>query len=135
MKNVLGWTGHKGLSVAAAEYGQRPTGAVGRIRRTINGSILPLAALVLVACGDDGSSGSAQISVPNVMGDTQAAATTAITGPGLTVGTVTQASSATVATGSVISQAPAAGASAGSGASVALVGSSGPPPVAVPNVV
>ena len=43
---------------------------------------------------------------PNVVGLTQAAATTAITGAGLTVGTVTTASSTTVPAGSVISQTP-----------------------------
>src|ERR1700677_889029 len=97
---------------------------------------LVLIAAVVTACGD-GSDGSAaaQFSVPNVVGDTQSVATTAITGAGLTVGTVTQASSATVASGSVVSQAPAAGTSAASGSSVALVVSSGPAPVTVPNVV
>jgi PASTA domain len=93
------------------------------------------AAVVLAACGGDDSSGPSQVSVPSVVGDTQAAATAAITGAGLTLGTVTQASSATVASGSVISQTPAGGASAAGGASVALVVSSGPAPVAVPNVV
>jgi hypothetical protein len=126
MINLLEWTGFGGLSIAGA----------GRlIGKTIKGSILALAALALVACGDDGSSSSAPITVPNVVGDTQAAATTAIAGAGLAVGTVTQASSATVASGSVLSQTPAAGSSAASGASVALVVSSGPPPAAVPNVV
>jgi PASTA domain len=97
---------------------------------------LVLIAAVVTACGD-GSDGSAaaQFSVPNVVGDTQSVATTAITGAGLTVGTVTQASSATVASGSVVSQAPAAGTSAASGSSVALVVSSGLAPVSVPNVV
>ena len=46
------------------------------------------------------------VAVPNVVGLTQAAATTSITGTGLTVGTVTTASSATVQTGSVISESP-----------------------------
>ena len=47
--------------------------------------------------------------VPNVVGQTQAAATTAITNAGLTLGTVTTQSSATVASGKVISQSPASG--------------------------
>ena len=135
MINVLEWTGFRGLSIAAAVCRQRATDSDNLIRRTIKGSILALAALALVACGDDGSSSSAQVTVPNVLGDTQAAATTAITGAALTLGSVTQQSSSTVVSGSVISQTPAAGASAASGASVALVVSSGPAPVAVPNVV
>jgi hypothetical protein len=93
-----------------------------------------MTAAAIAACGDD-SSGPAQISVPNVVGDTQTTATTAITAAGLTVGTVTQASSATVASGSVISQTPAAASSAAGGASVALVVSTGPATVSVPNVV
>jgi hypothetical protein len=78
---------------------------------------------------------SAQVAVPNVVGDTQAAATTAITGVGLVVGTVTQQSSATVASGNVISESPTAGTSVNSGSAVNLVTSTGPAQVAVPNVV
>lgn len=102
----------------------------------VRSAFLVLVAAVVTACGD-GSDGSAaaQVSVPSVVGDTQAAATTAITGAKLTVGTVTQASSATVASGSVVSQTPAAATSAASGSSVALVVSSGPAPVTIPNVV
>jgi len=81
------------------------------------------------------STGPAQVAVPNVVGDTQAAATTAITGAGLVVGTVTMASSATVASGSVISENPSAGTNVSSGSAVNLVVSTGPAQVAVPNVV
>ena len=70
---------------------------------------------------------SGSVTVPNVVGLTQGAATTAITGAGLVVGTVTEDTSLTVAVGSVISQAPAAGASVASGAAVSLVVSLGPP--------
>ena len=80
------------------------------------------------------SSGPPPTTVPNVVGMTQAAATTAITGASLVVGTVTQQSSATVAAGSVISQSPAGGATVTSGSSVNLVVSTGPAPT-VPNVV
>src|SRR5437667_638687 len=79
-----------------------------------------------------------QVAVPNVVGQTQAAATSAITSAGLTAGTVTQQSSTTVASGSVISESPAAGTSVANGSAVNLVVSSGAPPptpVAVPNVV
>ena len=75
------------------------------------------------------------ITVPNVVGLTQAAASTAITGAGLVVGTVTPASSSTVPSGSVISQSPLAGASAALGSAVNLLVSSGPAPVTVPDVV
>jgi len=60
-----------------------------------------------------------------VVGQMQAAATSAITGAGLTLGAVTQQSSTTVASGSVISQNPAAGADAVSGSAVDLVVSTG----------
>ena len=75
------------------------------------------------------------VTVPNVVGLTQAAATTAITAVGLKVGTVTQAASATVPVGNVISQSPAGGASAALGSAVDLVVSAGAVSVTVPNVV
>ena len=75
---------------------------------------------------------SSGVTVPNVVNDTQAAATTAITGAGLVVGTTTNASSSTVAIGSVISESPAAGTAVNGGSSVNLVISTG---VTVPNVV
>jgi hypothetical protein len=70
--------------------------------------------------------------VPNVVGDTQAAGTTAITGAGLVVGTVTTQSSSTIPSGSVISQNPPAGALLNPGLAVNLVVSSGP---AVPTTI
>ncbi|MCX5770055.1 MAG: PASTA domain-containing protein [Candidatus Hydrogenedentes bacterium] len=72
------------------------------------------------------SLGAVPITVPNVVGMTQAEAEAAITDVGLTVGTVTQASSDTVPVGSVISQNPTAGVEAASGAAVALTISTGP---------
>jgi len=74
------------------------------------------------------------VSIPNVVGLTQAAAQTAILTAGLTVGTVTTQSSTTVAAGSVISQSPACGVVA-PGTAISLTVSTGPPPVAVPNLV
>jgi hypothetical protein len=71
---------------------------------------------------------TALASVPNVVGLTQAAASSAITGAGLTVGTVTTASSSTVPSGSVISQSPIAGSSVAAGSAVNLVVSTGPAP-------
>ena len=78
------------------------------------------------------SSGLPQVAVPNVIGVTQAAATTAITGASLTVGAVTTASSTTVPAGSVISQTPIAGTQVAAESAVALVVSSGPPLILVP---
>jgi DNA-binding beta-propeller fold protein YncE len=66
-----------------------------------------------------------QVAVPNVVGQTQAAATTAITGAGLVVGTATQQSSSTVAPGYVISESPAAGTNVASGSAVNLAVSTG----------
>jgi VWFA-related protein len=71
---------------------------------------------------------SGPVAVPNVVNLTQAAATTAITGAGLALGAVSQTSSATVPSGSVISQNPAAGTSVAAGSAVALVVSTGPVP-------
>ena len=93
-------------------------------------SVAPGSAVDLVI-----SSGPAPVSVPNVVGLTQAAATTAITGAGLVVGTVSTQNSASVAAGSVISQNPVGGTSVAPGSAVNLVVSSGPAPVSVPNVV
>ena len=66
------------------------------------------------------------VTVPNVVGMSQSAAKSAITGAGLTVGTVTEAASQTVPAGAVLSQNPAAGASVTRGSAVNLVVSSGP---------
>src|ERR1700730_9898367 len=87
-----------------------------------------------LACAILFVSGCAKMTVPNVEGLTQDAATTAITAAKLTGGTVTQQSSNTVATGKVISQDPASGNSVAQGSQVNLVISSGPQMVIVPNV-
>lgn len=71
----------------------------------------------------------AQVAVPNVVGLTQAAGTTAITGAGLVLGTVATASSSTVAVGLVISESPAAGTLVNVGSAVNIVVSTGSPPV------
>src|ERR1700692_465811 len=87
-----------------------------------------------LACAILFVSGCAKVTVPNVEGLTQAAATTAITGAKLMVGTVTQHASDRVATGKVISQDPASGSSVAQGSPVNLVISLGPQMVTVPNV-
>ena len=89
-------------------------------------SALPGTAVDLVV-----SNGPAPVTVPNVVGQTQANAQTAITAATLTIGTVTQAISATVPSGSVISQNPAAGTSVLPGSAVGLIVSTGPAPVVV----
>jgi hypothetical protein len=68
------------------------------------------------------------VTVPNVVGMTNANAKSAITSANLTVGTESTASSTTVPSGSIISQSPAGGSSAAAGSAVSLVTSSGPPP-------
>ncbi len=71
-------------------------------------------------------SGPATVPVPNVVGQSQANAETAIQAAGLTVGSVTEASSDTTPAGSVISQNPAAGEQVLPGTTVDLVVSTGP---------
>jgi hypothetical protein len=67
------------------------------------------------------SGGPAAATVPNVVNLTQAAASSAISAAGLTVGTVTTATSYVVAAGNVVSESPAAGTSVVTGSAVALV--------------
>jgi 6-phosphogluconolactonase (cycloisomerase 2 family) len=67
---------------------------------------------------------SSGATVPNVVGATETAAITAITGAGLTLGTVTFTQSSSVVSGSVISEAPAAGTSVAPGSAVNLTVSS-----------
>jgi hypothetical protein len=86
------------------------------------GSALPVGSAVALEV----SSGPAPVTVPNVVGLSQAAATAAITNAGLVLGTVTTQSSASVAAGNVISQNPPGGASVSPGSAVALVVSTGP---------
>jgi beta-lactam-binding protein with PASTA domain len=71
------------------------------------------------------SSSPTTITVPNVVGQNQANAQAAITAAGLSVGTVSMASSCIVPTGVVISQSPSVGTSVAPGSAVDLVVSSG----------
>jgi beta-lactam-binding protein with PASTA domain len=75
-----------------------------------------------------------QVTVPNAVGSTQIAATTALNLADLGLGTVARQNSTSVASGSVISQNPVAGALVASGTNVALVVSSGAP-IVLPNEV
>ncbi len=81
----------------------------------------------------DVSQGTGTVSVPALTGLSQAQATEALTGAGLET-RVVEAASATVDEGDVISQDPAAGLQIDVGSTVAVTVSTGPAPVAVPNV-
>ena len=75
------------------------------------------------------------VTVPGVVGQTQAAAQATLASAGLTVGTVITTASSTAPAGQVISQGIAAGTSVPAGAAVSVVISSGPQTATVPNVV
>ncbi|HEX2144951.1 MAG TPA: PASTA domain-containing protein [Glycomyces sp.] len=81
------------------------------------------------------SDGFPPLTVPDVVGQSEAEATDAIEAEGLAVGEVTPRYSDTIPAGSVIEQNPAADAPAGDGDPVDLVVSDGPEPIEVPNVV
>ena len=90
------------------------------------------AAAVLIGCppardngGDNGEPPDTRVTVPNVVGQSQASAQSAITGAGLTVGDVSEDRSDSVPAGHVISQAPAAGTSVAANSAVSLVVSLG----------
>lgn len=99
-------------------------------------SYLPLVALslciALVGCPPQAGN---TVIVPDVVGQTQAAAGTTIVAAGLVLGTVTQQFSNSVPVGAVISQSPLVRTSATIGSAVNLVVSKGPATVAVPDVV
>ncbi len=80
------------------------------------------------------SQGAEQVSVPNVVGDSQSSATSSLKSEGFEV-SVTQSSSSTVEKGYVISTNPSAGTSADKGSTVTITVSTGPASVSVPNVV
>ncbi len=79
------------------------------------------------------SSGQAKVGVPNVIGENESAAKSALQNAGFSVSTTSQTSS-TVRSGDVISQSPAGNAQAAKGSTVSLVISQGPAPLNVPNV-
>jgi beta-lactam-binding protein with PASTA domain/predicted Ser/Thr protein kinase len=81
------------------------------------------------------SSGPAQVRVPDVSGDSQSGAESALTAVGLSVGTVTQQVSSTQSAGSVISQSPNAGSSVRTGTQVNLTIAKAASEVPVPKVV
>ena len=111
-------------TVTTANHASVPSGTVISQTPAAGASVAAGTAVALVV-----STGPA---VPNVVGITQAAAQTAITTAGLSLGTVTSTNSQTVPIGIVISQTPAPGTKVAAGSPVNLVVSLG---AAVPNVV
>jgi beta-lactam-binding protein with PASTA domain len=93
-------------------------------------SVLPGSSVALTV-----SSGPTLYTVPNVLGAAPAQALQALQAVNLTAGTILPRSSASVAIGVVMGQAPAAGTRLMAGSAVNLIVSTGPAPVAVPNVV
>ena len=79
------------------------------------------------------SQGAEQVPVPNVVGESQSSATSALQSAGFEV-SVTQSSSSSVEKGNVISTNPYAGTSADKGSTVTITVSTGPSSVSVPNV-
>jgi serine/threonine-protein kinase len=92
-------------------------------------------AAAIALSGDNTPAAAAQVQVPVVAGQPEAAARTAIQNVGLTVGQVTTEASATVAEGNVIGSDPAGGASVDKGTAVNLVVSGGPNTIEVPSVI
>ena len=87
------------------------------------------------AADSTSSTTDTEATVPNVVGKDEATARAAIEAAGLTVGTVTEASSDTVTSGLVISQTVAANTKTAKGTKVNLVLSSGPSSVKVTDVI
>jgi beta-lactam-binding protein with PASTA domain len=130
-----------GSNQAAAQSALTTAGLIVGTVTTVNSATVPIGRVISQepSAGSNVAPGSAValvvslgVKVPNVVGNTQAAAQTTITSAGLTVGTVTTANSTTVPIGRVISQTPAAGSNVAAGSAVALVVSLG---IKVPNVV
>ncbi len=109
------------------------TGTAAFSDNTMN--LSPLVSLQTVnLSGNGGLNGHAVgVAVPNVVGLTQAAATTALTSAGLTVGTVSTASNNVVPQGSVAASNPAAGAQVSAGSAVRLLVSTGQAAPPTPN--
>lgn len=91
-------------------------------------TLLSMSLFIAWGCSGGGggsSSATGSVTVQNYIGQTQTAATSAITSAGLTVGAITPQSDSS-AVGTVIGQSPAAGTSVAAGSVVTLTVSSGP---------
>jgi beta-lactam-binding protein with PASTA domain len=138
-----------GLAQATAEANIVAAGLTVGTITTANSSTVPAGNVITqspVACtacaiaGDPValmiSIGPASIDIPNVIGLAQATAEANIVAAGLTVGTITTANSSTVPAGNVITQSPlACTACATAGDPVALMISTGPAAIDIPNVI
>lgn len=91
--------------------------------------------LITIACsGKGGGTQESTVTVPDVVGMTETSAVASLASAGLVAGARSQASSATTPAGSVVSQHPAAGATAARSSAVDLVVSTGPAIVTVPDL-
>jgi beta-lactam-binding protein with PASTA domain len=136
-----------GLSQAAAQAAIVNAGLVAGTVTTQSSTTVPAGTVISqspIPCGTVAagtlvsltvSSGPPPVAVPNIVGGTQNAAYIAMNAAGLTVGTITAVPSSTIPQGNVISQNPTAGTLVAPGSTVSFVVSSGPPPVAMPNLV
>ena len=123
---------NEGLSVRTISQVYDEKIAVGSVVRTdpkIGTPLRPNTAVVLFV-----SKGPEPIPVPDVVGNTNAAATKTLKARGFTV-TGSEAYSDTVPAGNVISMSPKPGVKLNKGDTVDLVISKGPPPVTIPRVV
>jgi serine/threonine-protein kinase len=121
-----------GLSVARIQSEQSDTIPSGQAIQTDPqaGQALPIGSVVTLFV----SQGKPNVTVPDVTGESQGAATSNLKSAGFTVTSTTQTST-TITPGTVISQNPAGGSSAPPGSNVSIVIAQTPPKVNVPNVV
>lgn len=119
-------------------YGNQDTDFSLEVIRYQNGKMTSSVASGTVVAGEtkhiDISASSSLVTVPNIVGQNQVSAISALSALGLTANVSTAPSSA-VPSGNVISQNPANGAKVTSGSAVDVVVSSGPALITVPNVV
>lgn len=129
-------------AVAAATLGDAgfQTATDGRVSATVDKGLVIGTDPPAGESADEGSTvtiavsqGTGTVAVPALVGLSQAQATAALTSAGLE-SRVVEAASATVDAGDVITQDPAAGLTIDVGSTVAVTVSTGPAPVAVPNV-
>ncbi len=105
---------------------------------TVTGWTTPADQSVSITAGGTTPAGGTYVqlaSVPNVVGQMQAAASTLILGAGLVVGTIAQEYSQTVPEGTVINQTPSAGEFVAPGSAVLLTVSKGVQPIVTGSIV
>jgi beta-lactam-binding protein with PASTA domain/tRNA A-37 threonylcarbamoyl transferase component Bud32 len=111
-----------------------------RVIALVIGALVLIGGAVAIALAVSGGNGDAppavaQVAVPDLVGQTQDAATAAITGAKLRVGTITPQTSTEEEKGTVLSSRPTSGTQVDEQTVVDLVVGSGPNTLAVPNVV